>query len=411
MIENFKAFILALSFWLILLSPSINLPGIDFGYLDELLVISLALPLFLNIKEIQSNGTSKIWFFILLFILTNLALAPFSHFFRGYKLATLDIFLFLKPVVFLLGFARLSYKIRYNFIKLIASTGTIFTYVAFLLYPVNLVFNFFPAFDNRLGLNSYSFITANPGTFLNILLLIGSTVLLEGNENTKKITLYIIAFLILTTLRFKGFVMLSAAILILYYFDKKAKGKQLAPILRNRVIFKTIKKPQILFILALALIPGWQQFKNYFLGDITPRLLFIKTAVEIGINNFPFGTGPGSFGSTVAKNWYSPLYLKYGFDSYYGLSSDGETDFLSDNFWPMVIAQYGAIGLVLTFLIYRLLIIWLSKHLIPIKYTIEIFIISLISLILSTMGSAILVGSIGLLYMMILGSIITIKKS
>lgn len=64
------------------------------------------------------------------------------------------------------------------------------------------------------------------------------------------------------------------------------------------------------------------------------------------VTYFPLGAGFGTFGSDVAATQYSPLYKKYGFNSIYGMRQ-GETYFLNDNYWPMVMGQFGFFGTML----------------------------------------------------------------
>jgi hypothetical protein len=58
---------------------------------------------------------------------------------------------------------------------------------------------------------------------------------------------------------------------------------------------------------------------------------------------FPLGTGFATFGSALAAENYSPLYVSLGFNSLHG-GSAADPRFLSDSFWPTVIAQTGWIG-------------------------------------------------------------------
>ena len=68
------------------------------------------------------------------------------------------------------------------------------------------------------------------------------------------------------------------------------------------------------------------------------------------MEHFPFGTGFGSFGSSIAANYYSPIYERLGYQNNYGMSSE-YSGFLTDCFWPTIFAQFGFIGLVFLFLI------------------------------------------------------------
>lgn len=101
-------------------------------------------------------------------------------------------------------------------------------------------------------------------------------------------------------------------------------------------------------------------YKYYIQNDTAARKILTDDSILIAKNYFPLGSGFGSFGSSMAAQHYSNLYLRLG---YYRLKNSGlEEDghFLSDSFWPTVIAQTGWIGLgsfclaILSMLIYIL---------------------------------------------------------
>ena len=180
-----KVWMLTALFWMILLGSSSNLLGIDFGYLDELIVICL-LPL-LVLKENKIRD-SKLWLIIIVFIIYCIILGYIGVYYRGFKLLTLDIFLFLKPIIFILLFFRISFNTRQRFLNSIAYTGSIYVYIAFIFYPLSVVFNILPSYEHRLGIHAYKFIATTPGEFLNNLMIIGSFVIL--GEKKKKMDSY-----------------------------------------------------------------------------------------------------------------------------------------------------------------------------------------------------------------------------
>lgn len=405
MIKRIKVICLVASFWLIMMGSSSILRGIDLGYLDELIVICL-LPLVV-LKLNTEKKYLKLWLYVLGFIGYCLFFGYTGVYNRGLKLIGIDIFLFLKPILFILLFIQISYNTRLRFIRSISYTGSIYVYIAFIFYLINLAFNILPTFEYRLGIHAYKFIAGTPGEFLNNLVIIGSFIIID-KKTKKKIPLFILAFLILGTLRGKAIVMFFLALLIFYYFNKIRSRHNLDLI--NQNINKLLKKPQFLILIGLGLIPGWFQFKYYFLSaDISPRLLLHITAFNLTHKFFPIGAGPGTFGSAVARQWYSPVYTNHGFREIFGLDGN-DPSFLSDSYWPMVFAQYGVIGFILIIAIYKGVIGICSTKLATDKYVFEIFLITLLSLILSTLGSAILIGSIGILYMMLLGSLVNTQK-
>lgn len=89
-------------------------------------------------------------------------------------------------------------------------------------------------------------------------------------------------------------------------------------------------------------------YKYYFRSDSTARKILTDDSIQIAKNYFPFGSGFGSFGSNIAAQYYSKLYLKLGYNRMKGsgLQEGKYGNFLSDTFWPIVIAQTGWLGLV-----------------------------------------------------------------
>lgn len=63
----------------------------------------------------------------------------------------------------------------------------------------------------------------------------------------------------------------------------------------------------------------------------SPRLILFKDGIKLMMEHFPFGTGFGSFGSSIAANYYSPIYERLGYQNNYGMSSE-YSGFLTDCF-------------------------------------------------------------------------------
>lgn len=70
------------------------------------------------------------------------------------------------------------------------------------------------------------------------------------------------------------------------------------------------------------------------------------TGFKIATSYFPFGAGLGTFGSYISKVYYSSLYYKYGLNRIWGLSPK-TGQFISDTFWPHIMAELGFVGCIL----------------------------------------------------------------
>lgn len=97
---------------------------------------------------------------------------------------------------------------------------------------------------------------------------------------------------------------------------------------------------------------GFEQISDYFLTTtrFSPRQIMLKDSIPLALSHFPLGTGFGTFGSTIAAQYYSPIYTQLNYPALRGMGPT-ETMFLTDNFWPEIIAQFGLIGAILFILI------------------------------------------------------------
>lgn len=92
---------------------------------------------------------------------------------------------------------------------------------------------------------------------------------------------------------------------------------------------------------------AWEQIMLYFGDASTARGALTISSFEIASVYFPFGAGFGSFGSYMSRVYYSPVYYAYGLNQIYGLMNlPGADTFISDTFWPMVLGQSGALGMI-----------------------------------------------------------------
>lgn len=87
-------------------------------------------------------------------------------------------------------------------------------------------------------------------------------------------------------------------------------------------------------------ILAMDQIQEYFLTSTSARSLLMQDGVDIAFNCFPFGSGFASFATYMSGAYYSPLYYEYGLNSVWGLMP-ANPSFVSDSFWPAVIAQFG----------------------------------------------------------------------
>lgn len=81
------------------------------------------------------------------------------------------------------------------------------------------------------------------------------------------------------------------------------------------------------------------------LRTMQPRIGLYLGSLAIGRDDFPLGEGIGRFGSHMSREVYSPVYAEYGMDGMYGIAEMWPIA-VTDAFWPMVLGETGALGLV-----------------------------------------------------------------
>jgi hypothetical protein len=348
----------------------------------------------------------EIFVMICVFIIYSLTQSYFSPYFRGFTLTLLDSLLFFKSMFYFIVFASIPANIARKTLSNLRALSYILIASFFLIYFGNLFFNFLDVFDHRFGIPSYSWFFSNPGEFATITFLLHIPLIISASFNPLGILSLIIFFLQITSLRFKAFVIVSITVLLIFLIGNKKKY----PVDYTKYLFKRfiLASPIIIpFIFFL----GFGQFSYYFLSETTPRLLLLKSALSVASDFFPFGSGGGTFGSAIANSNYSVLYDDLGFEGVYGLSSyDTGANFLSDQYWPMILAQYGWMGLILyvyiLFKLYKVAKRNLSES--P-RYLIAFYMI-VFSFILSSFGSAVFSGYLGCFFLSLLGLIYASKR-
>ncbi len=144
---------------------------------------------------------------------------------------------------------------------------------------------------------------------------------------------YIIMLTVVMILTFRTKAIVSVFALFLFYlYFVRFKFKSLTPVSVVSV--------------AGAVYFGYNSLNEYYVEfDKAPRRILTEDSITIAKQLFPIGSGFGSFGSSMAAQYYSRLYLKLKYYTYYGMGEETKANFLSDTFWPTVIAQTGWIGL------------------------------------------------------------------
>ena len=345
---NFFEIIYIFMFLLMLIASLFNL---DFlGYVDEICSI-ICFFYYVSYSLISRDKKLNFLFLglMLMVICGILGNAFISYGKVSLKNILFSVFMFLKPYFFLLG--------SYCFFKK-HNSSSIKTFLRFVL-EITLIIIFFAGFGFVLknGIfvdshNRFSFASAFPGTTANICII---CVLIILTKKSKFNLFYCII-----------------ALFSIYLTDSSLALLGIVIILSIQIIgsFKNLKLYYLLPLLVIVAYLFWNEFAKYILNFDTARGIMYKYAYISANNHFPIGTGFGTYGSYVAANNYSYLYIQYGFDNVWGLRMNdvgSANNFLFDTYYPMIVGEFGYLGLIiyLVFLLIgfkRILKIYRSKN-------------------------------------------------
>lgn len=189
--------------------------------------------------------------------------------------------------------------------------------------------------DIRFGIRTYHFIFTRVGGLYSACIIFLIILTAERFCNKPKYNGIFIALTLINmcaTMRSRAF---AFAILFVALY--------MLPVLK---INKMQRGLYIVILVAVLGLMGMDQFEYYFSTDSdAARGVLLRYGIVTAQTYFPVGAGFGTYGTAVARDTYSALYSRYEFYRYWGLAEDG--GFLTDNYWPAIIGEFGFIGLVL----------------------------------------------------------------
>lgn len=114
--------------------------------------------------------------------------------------------------------------------------------------------------------------------------------------------------------------------------------------------YKLIMKNRYLRIISLIVLLGGVVYMtrdslDMYYGSLqgSARGNMTLGGFEVANNYFPIGAGFGTYGTAAAADYYSPLYVEFGFKRIYGLGYIN-TNYATDTFWPALFGEFGYLG-------------------------------------------------------------------
>lgn len=303
-----------------------------YKHFDEMLVVIMLAYILLNYNRLkEKRSLICLW---AAFLLCG-AVGTIVFGYQSFVVSLMDMILIIsKFMIGYLGTYVYAKKLKYNLSNSLFALSKFLIVILFLLTVHDMFFNpFFPKGDYRYFMYSIRLFFYHP-TYLgaaSITLLIYMAYMSKSKHTL--IYMILISCVGFFTLRSKtiGFILIFW---LLYYY--------LFALKRNNYKFLICcSVPIVAYV-------GADQFRANFLltTNYSPRLIMMKDSFSLAMQSLPIGRGFATYGSPLAAQYYSPLYRSLGYENYWGMSSE-YSSFLNDSFWPIIIAQFGFIGLIL----------------------------------------------------------------
>lgn len=216
--------------------------------------------------------------------------------------------------------------------KLSKYVKPIFYLLVFIIF-IDFIFKIYPRLP-RYGIYSIELFFKHPSRFGFAFSFIFLVLLPKFYKSNKQLLLAVLLVGLLS-LRVKYFGFVGFSLIFMFY------GKRL---------FRVPKLYFISFIAVLGVIMlwlFWDQFKMYFvfisLDTAWSRAVVLYYSFIIGYDFFPLGTGFGTYSSYYSGVHYSWVYDLYGINRVFGISRL-YWGFVADQYWPMVLGQFGYFG-------------------------------------------------------------------
>ena len=197
--------------------------------------------------------------------------------------------------------------------------------------------------DRRYFVESFSGFAAHP-TFLASLSGVTTIIFIVYKSRYLFISKFDITLALILTIG-TGRRRIIIGILICIVFLKLFRSHQ-EDISKRALIFIS---SLVILLLTLPTLAGLAQslISTYLIeGNNSARYLLYQYGYLTAVKFLPLGSGFASFGTLESTRNYSSTYLDYGFDSIYGLSSKYDY-FVTDTFWPALLAETGFLGAIL----------------------------------------------------------------
>lgn len=320
-----------------------RIPGLN--YWDEVMLV--AVPLYCILKKgkllIRKVNLEK-WMILAVFIIAGIAGNIFHPNLQDSGIAIIkDIIAVLKfPVLTIIMFVDRGEKKQ---TKIIHGAATISRYAIYLMLFIAIIGCFINigVYQNEIRfVKCYQFFFFHP-TFMVSSLVMMATVLLADGIKKNGCSLFAITFLLFLSGRVKGYIMILLIFLI--FVIQPSMIKVMFYSIKDKMkIKKRYIVPITFVIIILGYFLGKEKIDLYLYWGLTaarPALYII--GIQLVKDFFPFGSGFGTFASSISGEYYSNVYRIYHIDDVNGMTKDN-ISYIADTYPPYIYGQFGITG-------------------------------------------------------------------
>lgn len=322
------------------------------SYLDEMMELTLCIVIVIAIakKRYTSNEYIIIFLSSILFSIGILGNVLYKYQ-TNISQILIDVIATFKGIIYFLGIRGLNINgIRSK--RVITRLYNVFLTLVIIIFPfavINLFFDIGMSHESVYGIRGFTFLYSAEGNFSLIFYVIVTclvcNIAVKGQFRGKLIGQSIIIMLLwASSLRSRaiGFAILFFVMCYVFIRQKDSVKKRIH-------IWKLI--PIGLLLLWIAN----DKIVYYFVENkTTARYNLLYYGLVTLKRFFPIGSGFGTYGSAVAADHYSPLYIEYGFERIHGLSFNNRK-FANDGLWGEIFGQFGFIGTIIFMLVFYLI--------------------------------------------------------
>lgn len=299
------------------------------GYFDEAACVLLAVTALFSSSLAQSKQLRASMAFFGCFVAVCILSSLISDVNVSLTASLIDFFTCSKFVIALWASYRLFVRSD-RLLEFLQIEAKLLLTILLVLAIINLIVDIGVGADGDFGISrAFRFVYYHPSAVVWLSVALVSTLLFDIEANR----IYIVFGLLVacSTLTSKGIGWAVAIAVVMFLMDRRGH----------------ISAVSLGLSIVAVIVSAWSSIILYYSNETvtTARSVLFRTSFNIAEMYFPFGSGFATFGSAVTADPinYSPLYFYFGLDSIWGLTPMNPS-YLSDAFWPIVVAQSGFVG-------------------------------------------------------------------